>query len=96
MGQSESQGSEIELGTPVMLDWLDAHTPEAGWTKIDKDLFRPEKVRSFGFLLNRDGTAVTIAGDANAKKPLKDDVNRVLTVPIGMVVLIQPVGPIRG
>lgn len=78
----------IEPGTPVYVDWLDAHTPETGWSKIDKRDFKPEKVRSFGFLLNSDDAAVTIAGDANPRRPLKDDVNRVITIPAGMVTKI--------
>ena len=80
---------KVRRGAVVIVDWLDAVTEAAGWGPHDKG--GPSKVRSVGFLMSWDKAAIVLAGDGAPKDPHKDEVNRTITIPLGMVQRVREV-----
>lgn len=83
--------SAIRRGSLVIVDWLDAHTPSPGWDAPKRKDFKPERVRSVGFVVNADAKALTLCGDGAPKRPHKDSVNRPITIPLGMITRVREV-----
>lgn len=81
----------IRKGSLVVVDWLDTHTPHTGWTPPASEDFKPAPVRSVGFVMNADRHAITLAGDGQPKDPHKAEVNRPITIPVGMVTRVRVV-----
>ena len=71
-------------GTLVLIDWLDASS-DHGWQPSADVKNKPDPVRSVGWVLKHDKHAITLAADGLKRKPHKHDVNRTITIPLGMV-----------
>lgn len=86
----------MRKGQLVIVDWLDAHTPDNGWDAMDPDDFKASPVRSVGFVMNVDKHAISLAADGNPKRPHLDSVNRPITIPLGMITRIRTAPPYGG
>lgn len=82
------RSDRIGRGMLVIVDWLDA-VADHEWQEAGEA--KPERVRSVGIIVatGRDGT-LKLAADYGPRK-YKDDVNRVITIPGGMVKRVRAV-----
>ena len=81
---------KLRRGSLVIVDWLDTHT-DAGWQAPDELDVKPAPVRSVGFVVAATAEALVLAGDGAPKNPHKDEVNRRITIPAGMVKCVRSV-----
>lgn len=68
----------------MIVEWDDA-TTDSGWCPPGDVSCKPERVVSVGWVIKHTKTAITLAGDTDAKRPLRGDVNRTIVIPQGMV-----------
>jgi hypothetical protein len=83
----------IKVGQIVIVDWLDAHTPDNGWDSPKSADLDPSLVRSAGTVVSANAKAIALAGDASPDYNPDDDdsVNRTIVVPWGMVTCVRVV-----
>jgi hypothetical protein len=78
------------VGQLVIIDWLDAATHLDGWNDAPDN--RPESARSVGIITGLSSKAVTLAADYGPREKHRGHVNRVITIPRGMVKAIRVIG----
>ena len=75
----------MKRGTLVVISWLDAHA-DSGWGPVKEQTTKPQAVLSVGWVIKDTKKAIVIAADVDPKgQGRKDDCNRTLLVPKGMV-----------
>lgn len=80
----------IRKGQWLVVEWLDALTPEPGWDEHESGKkTSPDRVRSVGVVIKSTPAAVMLAGDAAPSYPKDTSTNRPIIVPWGMVVRVQ-------
>lgn len=74
--------------TPVVVTWVDAVTNYENAHSEDGQ--EPVKRRTVGFLLKKNRTGVTVAMEDDRDADLDTDCQTVTTIPIKMVVKVEP------